>query len=159
MLWTGGETNLSKPVCSKGNNPTKAELQLLNFSLLKLFFFFLNYFALVVVTEKVQDAFSTRRNLTFPQPYPLPVNKRKRWGGRVICSIDYTLVAFACWLWEPEFRHFVHINIYKYFCLLMECLCMIRTPVQNDEGWLRLRKWNSLQSYNFVFIFLLYKGD
>lgn len=53
---------------------------------------------------------------------------------------DYALVAFACWLREPKVRHFVHINIYKYFCLLMECLCMFRAPVQNDEGWLRLRK-------------------
>lgn len=36
MLQAGGEPNLSKPVCSKGNNPTQAELQLTNFSLLKI---------------------------------------------------------------------------------------------------------------------------
>lgn len=55
-------------------------------------------------------------------------------------DINYALVGSACWLSEPKFRHFVHTNIYKYFCLLMECLSMLRAPVQNDEGWLRLRK-------------------
>lgn len=36
MLQAGGEPNLSKPVCSKGNNPTQAELQLTNFSFQKV---------------------------------------------------------------------------------------------------------------------------
>lgn len=36
MLQPGGEPNLSEPVCSKVNNPTQAELQLTNFSLLEI---------------------------------------------------------------------------------------------------------------------------
>lgn len=35
MLQAGGETNLSKPVCTKGNS-TEAELQLKSFCLLKV---------------------------------------------------------------------------------------------------------------------------
>lgn len=78
--------------------------------------------------------------LTFPNPLHFQSIKGKDEGEESAVGIDYTLVVFACWLQEPKFRHFVHTNIYKYFCSLMECLCMIRTRVQNDEGWLRLRK-------------------
>lgn len=78
--------------------------------------------------------------LTFPNPiHSQSINGEDEveWSS---VDTDYALVAFACWHREPKFRHFVRINIYKYFCLLMECLCMFRAPVQNDEGWLRLRK-------------------
>lgn len=78
--------------------------------------------------------------LTFPNPIHFQSIKGEDEGEESSVDIDYTLVAFARWLQEPKFRHFVHTNIYKYFCLLMECLCMIRTAVPNDEGYLRLRK-------------------
>lgn len=41
---------------------------------------------------------------------------------------------------SQKFRHFVHINIYTYFCLLMECFCMFRAPVQNNEGMVKAKK-------------------
>lgn len=57
MLQTGGEPNLSKPVCSKGNNPAQAELQMTNFSLLKIILYLLKLLRLGCSNRKSARCF------------------------------------------------------------------------------------------------------
>lgn len=84
--------------------------------------------------------FQQEEILTFPNPIHSQSTNREDEVevicGYRLCFGDFCLVASGA-----KIQAFcTYKYIYKYFCLFMECFCMVRAPVQNDEGWLRLRK-------------------